>query len=827
MHPLATGFTFSTGRSASASQSAQKDDEDSIDEKSAAVNDTSVSEKALVKTVARTEYEDRDWVVVPSNPEDEPEEKPEPREVSVRAYAQVARFSTEFKLILFKLKPDVPSSKIDEMRAVGEAMVGVIPGLRSFTLGPPLASTAHRAQGFDMALMTVLDTEEQVLSYAGHPAHQNSFSIMNTVSPKEPPFPAEHQLCTELDTLDDASPSAQPRRLPGYPRTSLHDKIGMLDFLEREHCSSDLDRIAHRLWWMSSQNSANISPLHRQRVKRRTIVITEEAKLHLVWIHDRIFIKPLPRYLTSHAFWRRYLTVPPGPAPGSGVGVDPEARARRDRIRRAALGFLRTCLHLVRYESDFHIAQDPALRLIPEGITWEEFCDFTAGLARVGDHEVSGRYGYGEIRLTRLNFYAPFLLGRSYFQRVEYQYAAYFAHFYGPILFAIGIVSIVLSGLQVAVAVDTAAPLQAAALWFSVLMILGFCSVMFVMFSILAWKIAMEWKFAIRNHVRILEEGLPPQGANSEWPLAREVIARSKAMMMTAKDENRQAISADHKDLKAAFTIVDRNTREYHRDSGKRRVEQRAEVDDESDDDVAPRKPKRRAEQPADADEASDDDIPRRRSRRIPRALNEVAALKAALHNARDRLASAVLQALRPRSRPGNQAPGVSELLGQAGGHTQEVVEETAREVYRIEGEIRDANGRFGDVVFGMVTQAFGVNGAVCEDQVIASAATRTPSVLENHAAAPQAAAAPIFPPLPAGPVGTFRRGPSVGPAIDPSNFVASFGRVHSRMTDGTNDPRLIEAMNEVSRLRALYDNACGRLGEALFEAMYRGNNRG
>ena len=61
---------------------------------------------------------------------------------------------------------------IDEMRTAGNAMVGVIPGLKSFHLGPPLATTAHRAQGYDMGLITVLETEEQVLAYAKHPAHQ-------------------------------------------------------------------------------------------------------------------------------------------------------------------------------------------------------------------------------------------------------------------------------------------------------------------------------------------------------------------------------------------------------------------------------------------------------------------------------------------------------------------------------------------------------------------------------------------------------------------------------------------------------------------------------
>ncbi|CAJ2513956.1 Uu.00g020750.m01.CDS01 [Anthostomella pinea] len=51
--------------------------------------------------------------------------------------------------------------------------------------------------------------------------------------------------------------------------------------------------MASRLWWMSKQDSANIFPLHWQLVKQRTVIVTEDPKLHLVWIHNRIFIKPL------------------------------------------------------------------------------------------------------------------------------------------------------------------------------------------------------------------------------------------------------------------------------------------------------------------------------------------------------------------------------------------------------------------------------------------------------------------------------------------------------------------------------------------------------
>ncbi|KAH8730326.1 hypothetical protein GQ44DRAFT_701175 [Phaeosphaeriaceae sp. PMI808] len=73
-------------------------------------------------------------------------------------------------------------------------------------------------------------------------------------------------------------------------------------FLEKELCSKDLEIMAPRLWIMTTLSSANIKPLHRQLVKGREIIVTEEPRLHLVWIHNRIFIKPLPHYLLSQAF---------------------------------------------------------------------------------------------------------------------------------------------------------------------------------------------------------------------------------------------------------------------------------------------------------------------------------------------------------------------------------------------------------------------------------------------------------------------------------------------------------------------------------------------
>ncbi|PSN72952.1 hypothetical protein BS50DRAFT_174402 [Corynespora cassiicola Philippines] len=86
-----------------------------------------------------------------------------------------------YHIVLFKLKPNVLPEQIEELKEAGKAMVGVIPGLRSFALGPPLASTAHRAQGWDMGLMTLMDTEQDVLNYAGHEAHQKVHKLREAI----------------------------------------------------------------------------------------------------------------------------------------------------------------------------------------------------------------------------------------------------------------------------------------------------------------------------------------------------------------------------------------------------------------------------------------------------------------------------------------------------------------------------------------------------------------------------------------------------------------------------------------------------------------------
>ncbi|KAF2101777.1 hypothetical protein NA57DRAFT_34413, partial [Rhizodiscina lignyota] len=74
-------------------------------------------------------------------------------------------------IVLFKLKPGTSPEKIEEMKATGSAMVGQVPGLIKFDCAPPLASTAHRAKGFDLGVVAVLEKASDVAVYADHPAH--------------------------------------------------------------------------------------------------------------------------------------------------------------------------------------------------------------------------------------------------------------------------------------------------------------------------------------------------------------------------------------------------------------------------------------------------------------------------------------------------------------------------------------------------------------------------------------------------------------------------------------------------------------------------------
>ena len=301
-----------------------------------------------------------------------------------------------------------------------------------------------------------------------------------------------HQLTHELDSFDTSiTPQIPPLRLPSQPQIYMSQTERIQGFLKGEFLLKDLEQISSHLWMMSKQDSKSISSLHPQKVKGREVIVTEDPRLHLLWYHDRIFIKPLPKYLLSYHFWEAYLSV------------HCQSTAEQKTLRRAVLGYLRTYVYLIKHESDFRIADDDNLQLVPQGITFLEFCDFIALLENVLDTEVSGRYSYGEIRLTRLNLYSKIFLGNFSFHRVQAQYSDYFATFYGPLLFVFGSFSVVLSAMQLGMAVeslDTTAQWRAywqVCRWFSVICLHMVLILALWLVALFFYKFVKEWIYAI------------------------------------------------------------------------------------------------------------------------------------------------------------------------------------------------------------------------------------------------------------------------------------------------------------------------------------------
>jgi hypothetical protein len=305
------------------------------------------------------------------------------------------------------------------------------------------------------------------------------------------PFLPRDQLCGELD-----GPDVKRIYLPGNPRIRLDDPTQLHHFIEKEFDLGDLKGLARHLWLMSKHDGGNISPLHRQLLKGRKVIITEDIRMHLVWYYDRIFIKPLPRYLTSYFFCTQYLL----PCQSNPT----KAKDRQNEVYKTALGYLRTYSQLIRHESDFHIAQN--LCLVPKDVTWTQLSNYMTGFDGITDDIVAERFQYGELRLTRLNFYVKLILHKRHFQRIHSQYESYFATYYSPLLFTFATLSLLLNAMQVEVAVEQVSLKDQ---WFSFWdFCRGFSVTCLCVASLLSlwlaglflYKFTMEWVYALSQH---------------------------------------------------------------------------------------------------------------------------------------------------------------------------------------------------------------------------------------------------------------------------------------------------------------------------------------
>lgn len=266
----------------------------------------------------------------------------------------------------------------------------------------------------------------------------------------EPPFPESAQLCDELDFIPTelslrhrTHKLFEQARLPGLPQVGLYDTERVILHTASDVCTPNFDSCTGG-WWPIRMNSERLHSISEYGVINCKIVVTEDPERHCVWDDDRIFIKPMPIYLTSYAFWTFV----------SHTGTnDPQ------RLLAAACGLVRSYATLITRPSDFVLAQRALL--LPSEWTSTSFMIFLSHFASLSDALVSPRHKVGAVQLQTLNANMFYRRGSMYYRIHRYRYNAYFSRYYGPTLFVFATFSVALSAMQVALAVRQAqAPME-------------------------------------------------------------------------------------------------------------------------------------------------------------------------------------------------------------------------------------------------------------------------------------------------------------------------------------------------------------------------------
>lgn len=288
---------------------------------------------------------------------------------------------------------------------------------------------------------------------------------------------------TKEDDLTAQSPSIFDH---AGTEIDLHEFAGILDWIDAEF---DLGRLAdiHDWLWVVGRPKPP-RPLHEQRLLNRDIVITERLDLHLVWSTQRIFIKPLPRFLLDPRFWQKFLCC---------HKVSSTNACHCKDLRQRALGLLFSYAALIEYESDFHIAKET--HLIPKEIHW------TAWRMAVGElldlspiyALIHPRFHYGELRLSRLNkvcfFWKTPLQG--YMPRWT-QYGSFFKDNFAGLASSFIYIAVVLAAMQVGLATEALQSNQAfqsVSYGFTIFSIFGPLAVIGLIISIFCYAFVSNW----------------------------------------------------------------------------------------------------------------------------------------------------------------------------------------------------------------------------------------------------------------------------------------------------------------------------------------------
>lgn len=322
-----------------------------------------------------------------------------------------------------------------------------------------------------------------------------------------PPFDATSELIN-----DPTAASYIRSHIPHLSPTQPTDDIRA--YLLQELQTPVLNELYPHLWLIARKSSDHIDALHVQRVKCRTIIVVEDAKLHLIWYDATIYVKPIPPLLLNHNFWANHLVPQPNTANGNTTGVRPLPINPTTLTEPAlsALGFMRTYFHLIKHESDFLLAQES--RLLPQNIDYLPLKHLLNTFEFLPPEAVSPRYHFGQLRHTNLNWavrlFQPASLGSrpswTYHQR-HWQMTQVIRNVGAPLLAVFAIISLALSAMQVVLAATPAVDVNwpsfdRVSLWFSVVVLALQAFVILVVTLGVFFVLLNQLQFSVRQRLR-------------------------------------------------------------------------------------------------------------------------------------------------------------------------------------------------------------------------------------------------------------------------------------------------------------------------------------
>lgn len=275
-----------------------------------------------------------------------------------------------------------------------------------------------------------------------------------------------------------------------------------------------LGELYPNLDFFARKSSQHINSIHKHLQKGRKIVITEDPALHLVWHRGIVYIKPLQHYMLSHSFWEQNL------APGS-------------QHRGNGPGFFRSYESLIRHPSDFELAKEA--HLIPSSpssssrsavpqlnklesstkeLRYSDFKAFICPFSKVCDEEVSSRWHFGQLRLSRLHWAVRILqppaarrrgyLGMLFYEEQFWQTGQFLSDFAAPLFFLFATLSLVLSALQVVLAAKSGnyeegwQAISNGSAWFAIMVIVAvvavFAGLTFIGGTVVLWQVQFGYR---------------------------------------------------------------------------------------------------------------------------------------------------------------------------------------------------------------------------------------------------------------------------------------------------------------------------------------------